>query len=454
MQAFDFVSGKSEVFGLIGKEVSYSLSPKLINTISFEFNKPSVYVPFAVAKGRLEEAVLGGYALNIKGFNVTVPYKQEVMKYISEADDISSKIGAVNTLKYTEKGYKGYNTDVIGIKRAFEANGADVKGKNVLILGAGGAAASAAFFAASGNAAKLIIANRTFEKAEEICRLISLYYPLKPSVIPLSELPEDEIDIVIQTTSLGMKGSEDQSPVLDISFFKQGMFVMDIIYSPWETRFLKDAKKAGAKTVNGFDMLVFQGIASYEIWHDMKIDDETAIDIRNALAGSLSNNIVLIGFMGSGKTIIGKSLARLLGLRFLDTDEIIESKEGQIKQIFKKKGEEYFREIETETLKGLLGTKDAVISTGGGIVKKPENKKILSSIGKVIYLKASPEHIAKNVKNDNTRPLLSGKDKFLKISKLLSEREALYEDFSNIKIEVSFKSIEEICRSIIDQTGE
>lgn len=284
MNCIDFTNGKTQVFGIIGNPVEKSFSPILQNTIAKAMGMNSVYVPFKVEKGAVATAVNGGKELGIKGFNVTVPHKIEVMEALCDIDPVAERIGSVNTLKLTENGYKGYNTDIIGLKKCFEERNIDISGKTVVLAGAGGAANSAAMLAGEEKAAKLVILNRTKEKAEKLAERVRAYYPIETEVLGYDEIMSIENpEIFVQTTSVGMGNDVDGTPVKNAEFFDSVKIVVDIIYTPWETRLMKDASAHGAVAVNGFDMLFYQGLASFEIWNDIRVDKELAVKLKNQL---------------------------------------------------------------------------------------------------------------------------------------------------------------------------
>lgn len=161
-------------------------------------------------------------------------------------------------------------------------------------------------------------------------------------------------------------------------------------------------------------------------------------------------NIILIGFMGCGKTTIGEKLAYKLNYNFVDSDKQLQKEAGiSINDIFKLYGENYFRKLENSIINSIAKSKSQVIATGGGIIKNENNIKLLKKSGIILYLKASPEHIYNNIKNDTSRPLLQCEDKLAKIKELLSERENLYQMYCDISIEVSNHSIDNIINQII-----
>lgn len=280
----DMVGGKTTVYGIIGNPVEKSFSPVLQNTFGREFGKNMVYVPFKVERGQVRTAVEGGRALGIRGFNVTVPHKIEVMEALCAIDPVAERIGAVNTLKLTEKGYVGYNTDIIGLKKCFEERQTALRGKTVVLAGAGGAANSAAMLAGEEGAGKLVIVNRTLDKAQKLAERVRSFYDMETEAISYDAIMDiDRPEIFIQTTSVGMGDGAADTPVEKAEFFKNVDMVVDIIYTPWETRLMREAAQMGAVTVNGFDMLFYQGLASFEIWNDFKADMDAAKALKEKL---------------------------------------------------------------------------------------------------------------------------------------------------------------------------
>jgi shikimate dehydrogenase len=253
-----------------------------------------IYEAFRVEKDNLESAIKGAYSLGIKGLNVTVPHKVEVMKCLCDIDKRAKVIGAVNTLKYTENGYVGYNTDIIGVYYAIKNKGFDVKGKTVLLLGAGGAGNACGVMAADNGAKMLYIANRTVSKADKLAESIRAEYPdteIKTlSIDDIYDIPN--VDIVLNATVIGFGENKGLSPIKDTGFYKaKGVeMVFDAIYSPWETQLLKDCRKEGITGINGFDMLVYQAVAAEEIWFDEEIDPQLTEKARKELSDFYREN--------------------------------------------------------------------------------------------------------------------------------------------------------------------
>jgi len=248
--------------------VEHSLSPAMHNAAFQELNLDFVYVTFRVRKDELREAIVGAKALDIRGLNVTMPHKNAVMQYLDEIDPTARAIGAVNTILNDKGRLKGYNTDGIGALKALKENGISLNGKKLLLLGAGGAGKAIAFHAAQ-EVEELKILNRTKQKAKNLAEVLRKKFGKKIDGNSLSaktmKKELEDADILVNATSVGMHPNESQS-LVDASWLRPDLCVMDIVYNPIETKLAKDAKPVGAKVVSGVEMLVYQGAASFEIW--------------------------------------------------------------------------------------------------------------------------------------------------------------------------------------------
>ena len=262
------ISGKTRVCGIIGDPVEHSLSPAMHNAAFQELNLDFVYVAFRVRKDELREAIVGAKNLDIKGLNVTMPHKNAVMKYLDEIDPTARSIGAVNTILNDKGRLIGYNTDGIGALKALKENGISLNGKKLLLLGAGGAGKAIAFHAAQ-EVEELKILNRTTQKAKDLAEVLRKKFGKKIDGNSLSaktiKKELEDADILVNATSVGMHPNDDQS-LIDPSWLRPNLCVMDIVYNPIETKLAKDARSVGAKVVSGVEMLVYQGAASFEIW--------------------------------------------------------------------------------------------------------------------------------------------------------------------------------------------
>lgn len=282
------ITGKAKVFGLIGHPVGHSLSPVLHHTLSDILGHEIVYVPFDV-KNDLESAVKGGFELNIQGMNVTVPYKQAVMEYLVEIDPLAKKIGAVNTLVRMEDGYKGYNTDMPGLKRAMESDGITIKDGNFYIIGAGGAARAALLMLLENGAKHIHILNRSIDKAAALAWQLSDGYDTKVTYGDLQSYKEVFLlnATAIQATNVGMYPKVDEVAIMDAEFYEIIAVAYDIIFNPAITKFMALAKAHNKRAYNGLKMLLFQGIIAYEYWNQVSVSDEVAEKVYDAMLEEL-----------------------------------------------------------------------------------------------------------------------------------------------------------------------
>lgn len=262
------IKGSTNIVGLIGHPVEHSFSPPMHNAAFKKLGMDYVYAAFDVDPNNLKEAIGGARALNIKGFNVTIPHKIEVMKYLAEIDEIASLIGAVNTINF--KDLKGYNTDGIGAIKAI-GEVTNVKNKNIVIAGAGGASRAISFYLAKYGADSLTILNRNVEKAQGLAFDVlssGLIDSVESNSIDSMDLTD--MDILINTTPVGMHPNVDDAPIALAGDMHEDLVVFDAVYNPNETGLLKEAIKAGAKPVYGIKMLLYQGAESFEIWTGKK----------------------------------------------------------------------------------------------------------------------------------------------------------------------------------------
>ena len=461
IQAEETVRGTSRVCGILANPVEHSMSPMLQNLYARCTGTDFIYVPFKVKEEELQAAVSGAFALNISGMNVTVPHKQAVMRYLDGIDETAREIGAVNTLVRTERGYRGYNTDVPGLKRAVEEAGFTVKGRDCLLIGAGGAARAAAYMLARGGAESITVLNRSLEKAEELAEYGNrIAGRMLMRALPLSQWNalSGKRYLAIQCTSVGMHPAEDAAPIEDKEFYHLIEEALDVIYTPAETKFMRMVREAGGRAVNGLKMLVYQGAVSYELWNPgVQVDRETLALAETLIQRRLQpeqKNLVLIGFMGAGKTSVGKELAELLGCALYDTDQETERRAGMtISDIFRFQGEESFRRMETDTLRDLLEQAGqnggyTVISAGGGLALREENQRLLREHAVCIYLKTSPEQVLLRLQGDTTRPLLQGGNVREKVEGLLAARGPVYEKTADITANTDGRTPGEIAREI------
>ncbi|MBE5941260.1 MAG: shikimate dehydrogenase [Lachnospiraceae bacterium] len=456
------IQGNTRLIGLIGNPVEHTLSPVIHNGISKAVGIDSVYMPMKVTEQGLSKAIDGAYELNILGLNVTVPHKNAVMNQLVEIDDAALAIGAVNTLVRLEEkhGYKGYNTDMLGLRRQIIEDGIVLKNQVVVILGAGGAAKAVAYMCLLEEAKKVYILNRTIEKAQDIADTLDKKSDNNTEFIPLplsdyTHIEEENL-IVFQSTSIGLAPHTDEVVIEDAAFYKKVVVGVDLIYNPANTKFMQLVEQYGGKAYNALKMLLYQAVIAYELWHDIKIPQDVIDDIYVALKRKVypKKNIVLVGYMGSGKTTFGTALAKELGMEFVDADAYIVSKTGKsIPDIFAQDGEEAFRKIETDILKEFNETlSDTVLATGGGMPLRKENARLLKEIGTVLYLMASPKEIYDRVKGDTNRPLLQCENPYQKICDMIKQRHPIYSQCADEIVDTNCNDLQWIV-SVMKEKG-
>ena len=418
--------------GLIGCPLGHSMSPYIHERI---METSGIYGKYELYEITPEE--LPKYApilmRDLTGFNVTIPHKVSILPFLDDTAPMVKEYGAANTVC----GKVGYNTDVDG----FLSCNIPMKDKKVLLLGAGGVARMMAIEALKAGA-ELSIWARSSEKALALVTECKGKGYEKVSAVDAPE--EGAFDTVLNGTPCGMwPNVHDTAPHLS-ALKKDGTF-FDTIYNPCPTKSCMQVRANGGTAVSGLKMLLNQAIAAEKIWApDAHFDDgrlsEILPDVRKKLWEKNPVKIVFTGFMGAGKTSIGRKLSEDMKIPFLDLDERIETVAGcPITEIFRKDGEETFRRMEHDVLKVVLETPGAeVISLGGGVLTNPENVKLLKeSKALVIYLQADADTIWERVKDDTTRPLLQAEDKdtaYRNMRARLESREASYFAGSDVTV--------------------
>ncbi|HEY1790715.1 MAG TPA: shikimate dehydrogenase [Verrucomicrobiae bacterium] len=265
---FPDLNAATRLCAVLGSPVAHSASPAMHNAAFQALGLNWCYVAFEVDPGHLRSAIEGARALNVAGFNLTVPHKLLAVEMMDTLDESAKMYGAVNTVKFERSHGKtrvtGFNTDADAIAIAIREDlGIKLRGAKVLLLGAGGAGRTAALKLASERVAELHLVNRTMSKAGQIAEEIKERFP---SVSVAAGYPAGKLDLVLNATSLGLKPS-DASPLDEKQFaLSRAHAVYDMIYRPAQTRLLASAKKAGCKTANGLGMLLHQGAKAFKIW--------------------------------------------------------------------------------------------------------------------------------------------------------------------------------------------
>lgn len=395
---------------VIGEKLTHSMSPQIHKRYFDYYKQDSTYVITQIPM----EDMLGdcsGLLKEYDGFNVTVPYKEKVLKYLNGTSDEAKEIGAVNTVVNQGGDMYGFNTDPFGFESLLIHNDVAIKDKVFVVLGSGGASKSVCYILKKRGAKKVIVVTRK-DTSEE-------------GYMTYSALESFRGDVLVNTTPVGMYPNVDNCPVSEnvIANFDT---VVDIVYNPVYTELLKAAVRLSKKAVGGLYMLVAQAMKSEEIWQKKITDKELYVDIYNALMKEYfqknGGNIYLTGIMSCGKTVKGKRVARTLGWEFIDADEYIEKISGRtVKQLFAE-GEHVFRKWESKAMYELSLRKNIVVATGGGAILKDENVSAMKLSGIIVLIERNIEDILNGI-NTDTRPLLKdGKDKLVSIYEARKDR--------------------------------
>ena len=396
-------------FGVLGKSLPHTYSPMIHNI----FDPSYTYSVIERNEDEIDELFGSGV---FKGFNVTIPYKREAYARCDVTDDAAKDTGSVNTVVFGDDGKTyGYNTDCFGFTYMLERKGIDAAGKTVLVLGTGGAAASVLFSLQQLGASRIIQCGRTSEVNYE-----NVYEQAK------------DAEIIVNCTPAGMYPDVNKR-LIDLSRFEKAEACVDLIYNPSRTRFLQDAEELGIKTAGGLSMLVAQAYkASRYFAGDKEGAENIGADARKLIESVISRlelsmrNITLIGMPGSGKTTLAKRLALLTGRKMVDLDYAYRDKFGMTSaEAISGLGEDIFRENEMAVAAEVLPSSGLVISCGGGIVTREQNKFYVRCNSNVIYLERPLTTLS-----DHNRPVSIQHG----VEKLYSQRKEAYETWCDYKL--------------------
>ena len=280
------VSGKSAVYGLIGDPVDHTMSPTIQNAAFRSAGLNAVYVPFRVEGPGLRLAVQGLRALGVRGFNITAPHKISILRFIDEVETKAAQIGSINTVTNDQGLLTGFDTDGPGALNALREAGVSPNGKAVLLFGAGGAGRAIAYALAEHDCA-ITLVNRTISRAKRLAKSLHRSFGISSHYHPLAgrDLHDfvNRADVIVNASSMGMGGANNIP--IGRRCLRADHCVFDIVYKPVQTKLLRNAAHAGAKTINGLDMLVNQGACSFELWTGRKAP---ILEMRHAIDQKLS----------------------------------------------------------------------------------------------------------------------------------------------------------------------
>ena len=408
-------------YGCIGKKLGHSFS-KDIHALLADYKYELCEIPEDSLSDFMKKA-------DFKAINVTIPYKEKVIPFLSYISPEAEAIGAVNTIVNNGGRLSGYNTDFAGMRSLILKTGIDPEGKTALILGTGGTSRTAAAVLKSLGAKEIKRVSRSG----------------KDGALTYDEAYENYsgAEIIVNTTPAGMF-PDTEGVSVDIERFPHLTGVIDAVYNPLRTNLILSAKKRGIKASGGLYMLVAQAFYAYRYFTGDEGDESVINKIYKKIL-SEKENIVLTGMPGSGKSTLGKIIAKKTGKAFYDTDDEIKNMfSSSPDEIIASEGEAAFREKETAAVKKLSGLTGAVIATGGGAVLKEENITALKRNGKVVFIDRPIEFI----KPTADRPLSCDMEK---LSARYNERYPIYLGTADIKIVPGIdrkRNAEKIIRSV------
>ena len=258
----------SKSFAVIGDPIDHSLSPNIHSAAFREMALDSSYIAYRIPKGELEEGIEGLKKINIYGFNITIPHKIEMMRYLDKMDEACSLIGAVNTVTNKDGILKGYNTDMDGFLEPFKKRKLTIANSKVLLIGAGGAARAIVAGFAKEKVKSITIANRTLENANSLSEFAKRI-GLNSNAMETKQVKDTakNYDIIVNATSVGLR---NEPSIISLQGINEKTIVYDIVYMPMNTDFIKKAKEKNAIIIYGYEMLLGQAVRAFEIWHDME----------------------------------------------------------------------------------------------------------------------------------------------------------------------------------------
>ncbi|EFM12706.1 shikimate 5-dehydrogenase [Paenibacillus curdlanolyticus YK9] len=260
------IDSHTVLFGVIGDPIRHSKSPVMLNRAFREAGVNGVYTAFHITPDKLGDFIAGVRAMGIRGVNVTIPHKLDVMKHLDRIDESALAIGAVNTIVNDNGVLTGFNTDGIGYVRSLKEEAEPtLDGKNIVVLGAGGAARGIVYALTNESPAAITIVNRTEQRAVELAASMRERADVRGVSTDSLQSVCVDADIIINTTSTGMFPHVEESPV-EASWLRPGAVASDIIYNPMKTKFLADAERQGCRIHGGLGMFIYQGAYAFEYW--------------------------------------------------------------------------------------------------------------------------------------------------------------------------------------------
>ncbi|MBI2342842.1 MAG: NAD(P)-binding domain-containing protein [Deltaproteobacteria bacterium] len=428
---------RKTLYAVMGNPVLQSRSPAMQQAAFAATQVPAAYLRLHAESAA--EGLRVAQAMGIRGLNVTAPFKESIVPFVTQLDRQALSLRAVNTIRFDDEHIAGFNTDVEGLRQSLSAEGIDVHDQRVVVLGTGGAA-RAAISALRAQGAAVVVAGRSLQHATALAKT----FRVTALSLDAQELAGVVCDAVLLVSCLS---TIDR--VVPPQWLHRDLTVFDIHYGR-PTRLLTDARARGCRTLDGREWLLHQGGEAFECFTGKEAPTacmRQAVFAEDACP-SVSRPIALIGMMGAGKSVIAAAVASRSGRQYLDMDTAIAATAGcSIAELFATKGEGDFRALERQQLTAYVETSGSVIACGGGVVLEAANRALLRAHCHTIWLWAAPEVLAHRTRDD-TRPLLAGQDRSTALRTLLHARMEYYVEVADMVISTEEESPEHVAEAI------
>jgi shikimate dehydrogenase len=389
-----------------------------------------------------EKAVRAICELPLSGCTVTAPFKRAILKFLDETDESSRILGAVNTIKNANGRLIGCNTECYAIVNALKEGGIDPTGKKAVVLGINDTAQAVVYGLLKAKTQEIVLLHRAYEKAIRTAERLgcrAAYFGRAKSEI-------QSADILIACVPLTTR-------IVKKAWLHRGLAVVDTNFSS-NSSLLQEAEGSGCSIISGLSWLVHQAALAFELFFhaDPVAYMREAMKMKRNPHTSSARSIAMIGFMGAGKTSVGRHLARMTGMEVIDTDRLIEEKVGKsIPEFFKAYGEDAFRAIERSVFETLDLTSEKIISCGGGVIKDSAIRTLLSEHSTIIWLWSSLSTTLARISRKGLRPLLGVENIEEQAKKIFTERVPLYAGCADLMIINETVSTSKIAKRIYDE---
>ena len=419
-----------DIYAVTGNPVLHSLSPVLMNAAFASAQTNAVYLKLCA--DTVSEVLEMVYRLNIKGLNITAPFKNEMFQVLEQQSTESCQVEAVNCYYKTDNGYVGTNTDIAGVAQSIAAFLPGLAMKKAVIIGSGGAAPAVIAALQKFNIPVLVAARNA-----NALQNLKLKFGVDTCTLP--EIESKEYDILVST----LPAAND---VIKTTWLRKDLLVFDANY---KNSVLEDYSKTfGFMFISGKQWLLNQAVPSFKHFTGIDIQPSDFLHALNNVQPLTHTRIALIGFMGCGKSSVGKLLAEKLNFTHIDTDtEIEKSENSSITEIFNKRGEPYFRTLENTCIRSLEQSDHIVVSFGGGAVMHPENRTYILQHFLCFWLDGSPDYCLQGLDISN-RPVLQTDDSLQKAAALHAQRQPFYAQSAHAVLNIENKSFQQITEKI------